>query len=244
MRRSRWLSGATAGLLLLTLAVSNAGVAAPSRAAGRGYSISRCGAPRGRTYLTYDDADYSHPGAVLRLAKAARREHVGLGVFHVASVVRSYLKATGVDIPERLRKLGMYVNNHTYDHADLTGLSNGRIDWEIRHGVHGAWLRPPYGAYNSRVESRAHALGYRLCTWTFDTGDWKGYSASSICSNVVHNAAKGAVVLMHLNHSAANPHALRCIVHGLRGRGHHLCRPYTATHPAAPTPIRLRRLPC
>jgi peptidoglycan/xylan/chitin deacetylase (PgdA/CDA1 family) len=244
MRRSRWLSTAAAGALLLGLAGSAAGAAAPSRAAGRGYTISRCGAPRGTTYLTYDDADYSHPGAVLTLAKAARREHVGLGVFHVASVVRSYLRATGVDIPERLRKLGMYVNNHTYDHADLTGLSDGRIDWEIQHGVHGAWLRPPYGAYNSRVRSRAHALGYRLCTWTFDTGDWKGYSASSICANVVHNAAKGAVVLMHLNHSAANPHALRCIVHGLRSRGHHLCRPYTATHAGAATPIRLRALPC
>jgi len=60
----------------------------------------------------------------------------------------------------------------------------------------------------------------------------------------VHNAAKGAVVLMHLNHSAANPHALRCIVHGLRSRGHHLCRPYTATHRGAATPIRLRALPC
>jgi len=244
MRCSRWLSTAAAGALLLGLAGSAAGAAAPSRAAGRGYAISRCGAPRGATYLTYDDADYSHPGAVLTLAKAARREHVGLGVFHVASVVRSYLKATGVDIPDRLRKLGMYVNNHTYDHADLTGLSDGRIDWEIRHGVHGAWLRPPYGAYSSRVRSRAHALGYRLCTWTFDTGDWKGYSASSICANVVHNAAKGAVVLMHLNHSAANPHALRCIVHGLRSRGHHLCRPYTATHRGAATPIRLRALPC
>ena len=244
MRCSRWLSTAAAGALLLGLAGSAAGAAAPSRAAGRGYAISRCGAPRGTTYLTYDDADYSHPGAVLTLAKAARREHVGLGVFHVASVVRSYLKATGVDIPDRLRKLGMYVNNHTYDHADLTGLSDGRIDWEIRHGVHGAWLRPPYGAYSSRVRSRAHALGYRLCTWTFDTGDWKGYSASSICANVVHNAAKGAVVLMHLNHSAANPHALRCIVHGLRSRGHHLCRPYTATHRGAATPIRLRTLPC
>jgi len=244
MRCSRWLSTAAAGALLLGLAGSAAGAAAPSRAAGRGYAISRCGAPRGATYLTYDDADYSHPGAVLTLAKAARREHVGLGVFHVASVVRSYLKATGVDIPDRLRKLGMYVNNHTYDHADLTGLSDGRIDWEIRHGVHGAWLRPPYGAYSSRVRSRAHALGYRLCTWTFDTGDWKGYSASSICANVVHNAAKGAVVLMHLNHSAANPHALRCIVHGLRSRGHHLCRPYTTTHRGAATPIRLRALPC
>jgi peptidoglycan-N-acetylglucosamine deacetylase len=244
MRRLRWLPTAAAGFLVIGLAVSTAGVAAPSRTAGRGYSISRCGAPRGKTYLTFDDADYSHPGGVLTLAKAARREHVGLGVFHVGSVVRSYRRATGVDIPARLRRLGMYVGNHTYDHADLTRLSDGRIDREIRHGVHGAWLRPPYGSYNARIEARAHALGYRLCTWTFDTGDWKGYSARSICANVVHNAPKGAVVLMHLNHSAATPHALRCIVHGLRGRGHSICRPYTATHPAAATPIRLHRLPC
>jgi hypothetical protein len=36
--------------------------------------------PRGTTYLTYDDAAYSHPGAVLTRAKAARRDHVGLGI--------------------------------------------------------------------------------------------------------------------------------------------------------------------
>jgi peptidoglycan-N-acetylglucosamine deacetylase len=241
---TRWLLAASGVMLVAAATSAPPGVAAHPRVPARGYNVSRCGAPPTKTYLTYDDANYSHPHAVVRLAKAAQREHVGLGIFHVESVIRTYFKHTGVDIPQRLRALGMYVNNHTYDHPDLTALSPSRIDWQIRHGVHGAWLRPPYGAYNHTVQSRAQSLGYRLCTWTFDTNDWKGYSGGAICSNIVHNAAKGAVVLMHLNHSAANPRILRCIVHGLRGRGHHLCRPYTSTHPRAATPIRLRTLPC
>lgn len=48
MRRSRWLSTAAAGALLLGLAGSAAGAAAPSRSAGRRYTISRCGAPAAR----------------------------------------------------------------------------------------------------------------------------------------------------------------------------------------------------
>jgi hypothetical protein len=54
MRRLRWVPKAAAGVLVIGLAVSTAGVAAPSRTAGRGYSISRCGAPRGKTYLTFE----------------------------------------------------------------------------------------------------------------------------------------------------------------------------------------------
>jgi len=247
VRHSRWLL--FGGCLLLAsspLAAPGAphGRTHEARNASRNYSISRCGAPAGTTYLTYDDANYKRPYAVVRLAAAARSMHVGLGIFHVSSVTKAYLARTGVNIPQRLRDKGMYVNNHTYSHPDLTRLSDHRIRNQIRRGIDSAWLRPPYGAYNSRVRTRAHALGYRLCTWTFDTNDWKGGSGSSICSDIVHHAAKGSVVLMHLNHSAANPRSLACIVHGLRHHGHQLCRPYTATHPRTATPVKLYRLPC
>jgi peptidoglycan/xylan/chitin deacetylase (PgdA/CDA1 family) len=242
----RWFRPALGALLAVALSSSAPGgvAAAPTRLVPRGYNVQRCGAPSGKTYLTYDDANYRHPHAVLKLARSAHDRHVGLGIFHVSSVTRRYRKTKGIDIPKRLRMMGMYVGNHTVDHPDLTTLSLARLTREIRNGVHGGYLRPPYGTYNSIVRSRAHELGYRLCTWTFDTNDWKGYSAGEVCSDVVHDAPSGAVVLMHLNHRAANPRALGCIVHGLRQRGRTICRPYTSTHPGVSTPIWLLHLPC
>ncbi|MBA2559880.1 MAG: polysaccharide deacetylase family protein [Propionibacteriales bacterium] len=244
MARSRSLWLAAGALLLTGMPVATPAAATQAERPAGADGASRCGAPSGVTYLTYDDANYKRPYAAVRLASAARRLHVGLGIFHVSSVTRRYFASTGISIPQRLRSRGMYVNNHTYDHPHLTRLSVARIDWEIKNGIKGGWLRPPYGDSNRTVASRAHALDYRICMWTFDTWDWKGFSGSSICSDVVHNAPRGAVVLMHLNHSAANPQTLQCIVHGLRQRGHTICRPYTSTHPGKATPVRLYRLPC
>jgi len=38
-----------------------------------------------------------------------------------------------------------------------------------RYGIKSNRLRPPYGAYNSRVSNIAYNLGYRICTWTIDS---------------------------------------------------------------------------
>ena len=63
--------------------------------------------------------------------------------------------------------------NHTCSHPDLAQLSNFSVSWQIRNGISSNRLRPPYGAYNSRVSNIASSLGYRICIWTIDTRDWR-----------------------------------------------------------------------
>ncbi len=208
------------------------------------YNMDRCGVPRGITQLTYDDSDYQDVSDVVRLARAARRINVGLGIFQLSEQTRRYERETGVDIPREVRTLGMYVGNHTFSHLKLTRLGSDRVRWQIANGLRSAYLRPPYGLYDARIERIARRLDQRICMWTFDSKDYLGFSSHSICADVVRNTRRGAVVLLHLNHSAANASTLECMVRGLRARGHRLCRPYTATHPKESTPARLYRLPC
>ena len=239
-RVERVLIGGVCLLLLLWVnpAALSAGVMAEP------YNTKRCGVPRGVTQLTYDDSDYRDVYNVVRLARAARRLDVGLGIFQLSEQTRRYERATGFSIGPELRRLGMYVGNHTHSHTQLTRLGYEGIRWQMMNGLNSAYLRPPYGSYDPRIQRIARRLDLRICMWTFNTKDYFGLSADAICRNVVRNAPKGAVVLMHLNQSAANASTLRCMVRGLRARDHRICRPYTATHPKEVTPVRLYRLPC
>jgi len=238
MRRAGCMVGCLLLLLGLTPAATSAGA---ERAA---YDPARCGVPRGVTQLTYDDSDYRDVYDVVWLARAARRLDVGLGIFQLSQQTRRYERMTGVDIPRELRELGMYVGNHTFSHPRLTRLGFADARWEIANGLRSAYLRPPYGDHDARVRRIARRHGMRICMWSFNTKDYLGFSARSICEDVVRNAPKGAVVLLHLNHSAANAATLECMVRGLRARGHRICRPYTTTHPDQATPARLTRPPC
>lgn len=210
--------------------------------------------PAGVTALTFDDSYYggkyfgANVGKVLDLADHAKSLDVGLYVFQLSQLADIYQDHTGVDVYQELRDRDMYVGNHTYDHKNLTDPKT-HTEWEITHGADSAWLRPPGGASTLPVRNLAYKHQINVCTWSFDTLDWKEVNhhfqtGAQICHNVVTNAPKGSVILMHLNHNAANNTTLDCIVNGLRAKGHKLCRPYDATHPGKSTPVRLYKLPC
>ena len=83
-RVERVLIGGVCLLLLLWVnpAALSAGVMAEP------YNTKRCGVPRGVTQLTYDDSDYRDVNNVVRLARAARRLDVGLGIFQLSEQTR------------------------------------------------------------------------------------------------------------------------------------------------------------
>src|SRR5262249_32043784 len=98
-------------------------------------------------------------------------------------------------------------------------------------GVTSNRLRPPYGAYNSRVSTLASNLGYRICTWTIDTRDWQkpdGVHRRSTTSirYIVRTAPRSAkasgVVLGHL--FTNYPSAISAISDALHGQGLLFCR--------------------
>jgi len=124
---------------------------------------------------------------------------------------------------------GHPVGNHSLSHPQLTSLSNDGIRYEITKAtsiiasITGRapvnMLRPPYGAYNSRVAAIAGESGYStLALWDVDPRDWSGISASDIVARTVPVARNGSVILLHAgpNNTAA---ALPQIIDGLQARG-------------------------
>jgi peptidoglycan/xylan/chitin deacetylase (PgdA/CDA1 family) len=122
------------------------------------------------------------------------------------------------------------VLNHTYSHPNLTQLSDAGVSSQIRNGITSNRLRPPYGAYDSRVSSIASSLGYRICTWTIDTRDWEYVNGSrrstssirSIVRNSPWSAKASGVVLGHLNTNY--PDAMSGIISDLHSQGLLFCR--------------------
>ena len=126
------------------------------------------------------------------------------------------------------------VGNHTWDHPDITTLSDAEIVDQLQRTeavIEAATgrgskplFRPPFGAHDraSRDAVGGAGWGYTVM-WDVDTIDWKpveegGPTAQDITGRVLSRAEGGSIVLMHLGgwHTLD---ALPGIVDGLRRRG-------------------------
>jgi peptidoglycan/xylan/chitin deacetylase (PgdA/CDA1 family) len=185
--------------------------------------IQRCWQPAGRgVSLTFDDSGST--AQVKRIVAVLDRNHVRGRFFPVGSWVRTHRA-----LVRYIEAHGHAVGNHTYDHPDLTRVSDTTLRWEIRNGAKASGtpklLRPPYGAgaFSARIRKAAAQQGLKVCFWTVDTRDWSGASARTIVRRVLYGdattppARKDGVVLMHMfgAHTAA---ALQPMIDGLRAR--------------------------
>ncbi|KAJ7883772.1 carbohydrate esterase family 4 protein [Mycena leptocephala] len=104
---------------------------------------------------------------------------------------------------------GHMIGSHTWSHADLTTLSTAQIqDAMFRMeeafsriiGIRPAFMRPPYGDYNSNIQSIAAARGQSLALWDWDTGDADGNSTAqseAVYNEVANAKVKNALILEH-----------------------------------------------
>ena len=203
--------------------VLHTGTPIPLRIVPSSSRIDHCWQPAGRgVSLTFDD--FGSPAQVKRIVAILDRNHVRGRFFPVGSWVRTHRS-----LVRYIKAHGHAVGNHTYDHPDLTRVSDAKLRWEIRNGAKASGspklLRPPYGAgaFSARIRKAAAAQGLKVCFWTVDTRDWAGASARTIVRRVLHGdattppARKDGVVLMHMfgAHTAA---ALQPMIDGLRAR--------------------------
>jgi len=115
--------------------------------------------------------------------------------------------------PSSARAMARYpIGNHTYNHPDLTTLSDSRIRTEINSAesrirtVTGQDPRPyfrfPFGAVNTHVISIVNSECYVPFRWSVDTLGWKGtsegQSVSTVVSRVLSGLQPGEIVLMHV----------------------------------------------
>jgi peptidoglycan/xylan/chitin deacetylase (PgdA/CDA1 family) len=104
---------------------------------------------------------------------------------------------------------GHMIGSHTWSHADLTTLSTAQIqDGMFRMeeafsriiGIRPAFMRPPFGEYNSNVQSIAAARGQSVALWDWDTGDADGNTTAqseAVYNDVANAKVQNALILEH-----------------------------------------------
>jgi peptidoglycan/xylan/chitin deacetylase (PgdA/CDA1 family) len=127
---------------------------------------------------------------------------------------------------------GHEIANHSYDHPDLTHVSDQQIVWELDYtdqvvsDVMGAHTRPyfraPFGARNRRVLDVAAASGFRSIYWSLDSGDWlPRATAGAVAGKILRYAQPGDIVVEHVG-SEATAEALPVVLDEFDRRGWHV----------------------
>lgn len=115
------------------------------------------------------------------------------------------------DLVKRIAAAGDEIFSHTYDHPNLTALTDNQITGEFTkmEGVLETtagispkpYFRAPYGAQNARVLAIAAQDGYQSIYWTVDALDWRepqGETAAQVKKRILSNIAPGNIYLMHI----------------------------------------------
>ena len=123
----------------------------------------------------------------------------------------------------RMFREGHEIGNHTWDHPNLTTISDEQIQEQLRLtdeliiqviGETTPFLRPPYGAYNDRVLA---ASGLPIIFWSIDPLDWRDRDAATVAARIV-DSPPGAIILSHDIHKST-VEAVPAIIEALKGRG-------------------------
>lgn len=181
--------------------------------------------------LTFDGGGDTANGT-LPILKTLRRQEVPATFFLAGRWIRLH--------PALAHAIGAHfrVGNHTYDHAQQTGLSAAQIRSDLRRG---AWwvkrttgqdprplFRFPYGARDARTLGIVNSLGYASVRWSIDTWGWMGRSMGQSVATVVQRVAAqlrpGAIILMHVgvahDGSLLDADALPRVIALVRSRGY------------------------
>ncbi|MDR2506123.1 MAG: polysaccharide deacetylase family protein [Oscillospiraceae bacterium] len=165
-----------------------------------------------RIALTFDDGPSTYTTEIL----AALRESNAKATF---CVVGSKVSRFSDTIAQAAAQ-GSEVVGHTWDHPDLTKLSQSDIKWQINRtaaaienitGIKTTMYRPPYGAYNSTVRQVSEGLNMSLLIWSIDTEDWKYVNEERLYNYVLENAKDGVIILCHDTYQSTMRAAVRLI---------------------------------
>lgn len=178
--------------------------------------------------LTFDDGPSAY---TLPMLAALAREGVPATFFTVGTEAAAN---PGLLVAEA--DAGMSVEDHTWDHANLTTLPPAGIDSELTRsadavqaaiGRRPSCFRPPGGNTDATVVAEGTKLGLSQILWNVDPSDYLRPGTNVIASRVLSTATgKGLVIGMHDGGGdrSQTVAALPAIVDGLRARGYTFVR--------------------
>jgi cellulose synthase/poly-beta-1,6-N-acetylglucosamine synthase-like glycosyltransferase/peptidoglycan/xylan/chitin deacetylase (PgdA/CDA1 family) len=203
------------------------------------YHIDQIGAAKNKIALTFDDGP--DPSWTPKILDVLKEKNVPATFFVIGLDANKW--------PELLRREyadGHEIGNHTYSHPDWENpnLSTTQIRWELNLterliesivGAKSILFRPPFGIDHQPeyAEEVAHLpsaqdMGYIIVGQKVDPNDWSQespgvpISAAKIVANVLHEAPKGNIVLLHDGggNRSQTLAALPQIIDALRAQGY------------------------
>lgn len=150
-------------------------------------------------------------------------EYNSVGTFFVLG---SHVK-DNKDTLIRMIENGHEIGNHSYNHKDITTMSDEELYKQIKGtddlirnatGYIPSIMRPPYGANSEEYNKK---IFKPIILWSIDTLDWENRNTEIIVNNILDNVKDGDIILMHdLYDSTAE--AVEKVVPELINRGYQL----------------------
>ncbi len=204
-------------------AVAKAAVSFPGAPSVKPRSIARLKPKHKYVAITLDDG-YGYDPKTLKLLQKydARCTTFLLG---------EWMSRNG-KIVKKLDRAGFEIANHTWDHKDLTTLTDEQIRSELRRtqkvissitGDQAPYMRPPGGATNRRVKEIAADMGYKVVMWnrTFADSSSKASPARAYRSVMERDGGvqPGDIIVCHWG-SENTYEALKRILPELKAQGY------------------------
>jgi peptidoglycan/xylan/chitin deacetylase (PgdA/CDA1 family) len=150
--------------------------------------------------LTFDDGP--SPTYTPQILALLKKYHARGTFFVMGRKVEQYPWLVRAELKD-----GNEVGNHSFSHPRLTKedqlsrerqLERTAVDLDLlgcprEHRL----FRPPYSAYDDRLQTYLAHTHRRLVLWSIDSGDWRGLPAPAIISNVLGRVRNGAIIIFH-----------------------------------------------
>lgn len=163
---------------------------------------------RPKIALTFDDGPSIYTKELL---EGLKERNVKATFFVIGKSAENY-----PEIVEREAKDGHLVGNHTYNHVEISKLSEKEARNEISRTNEILekltkkkieYVRPPFGIWEEELED----LEMLSVMWTIDTLDWTTQNEDEIVNKVVTQAEENDIILMHDCYESSVKAALRIV---------------------------------
>lgn len=168
--------------------------------------------------ITFDDGP--RRSTTTRLLDGLKERNVRVTFFLMGKSIEG-----NEDIVQRMKEEGHLIGNHTFNHVELTGLSDSKALEEIEKtndavmqvtGSEPKYIRPPFGKISEHVKEE---IDMDCVMWSVDPVDWNTTDCSLVVNHVVNNAKNGDIILMHDIYDSSVTAALE-IIDRLQAKGY------------------------
>ncbi len=174
--------------------------------------------------LTFDDGP--HPKETMQVLDILKKYDAKATFFIAGKHANWY--------PEPLIRAsneGHEIGNHTFNHPDISSLSNAQIEEEIVKceevlvkltGKKPTLFRPPYGSYKKENLSQiASKYNYKIVLWsTIDARDWENPQPQKIANTIIQKVKSGDIILLHDYATDNTVKALDILIPELKKQGY------------------------